>query len=142
MKQLVCALAISGIVTCAAFAHLSEEKEQNPHAPNAKHPEKVAAIMKKLSDMPVDASFDKIIAYLGLPKDWDGGSVSTTECTMVWNIAPGYHFALNFDPVAMGDKITLVFTDASFSAQKKPGFPPDEFHTIYPYRSRKGMVEK
>ena len=122
---------------------LPAQDNGNPHAPNAKHPDEVARIMKLLPKIEATDPYDKIIGTLGLPKDWDGGSVSSTHCTMVWRkLAPGYHFAMNFDPVFKDGKITLVFTEASFSAQKKPGFPPDEHHTIYPYRSAKGMVHK
>jgi hypothetical protein len=98
--------------------------------------------MKLLPQIPADGSPDKIIALLGLAREPDGGSVSNTNFTMVWNIAPGYHFVLNFDPVPKDGKIRLVFTEASFSAQEKAGFPPDEYHTVYPYRSPDGMVYK
>jgi hypothetical protein len=119
------------------------EDDGNPHAPNAKHPDEVARIMNLLPKIEATDSYEKIIGMLGLPKDWDGGSVSSTHCTMVWRkLAPGYHFALNFDPVLKDGKRTLVFTEASFSADHKPGRPPDEYHTVYPYRSWKGMVHK
>jgi len=121
----------------------SKAKEGNPHAADAMHPEEIARIMKLLPKIEAGASFDKIIAMLGLPKDWDGGSVSSTHCTMVWKkIAPGYHFGLNFDPVVKEGRRTLVFTEASFSAPRKPGFPPEEYHTLFPYRVAKGMVHK
>jgi hypothetical protein len=143
MKVHTTVLLTFGMVALAALPCLSANRKQsNPHEPNAKHPEKVARIMKLLPRIPVDASYDKIITFLGLPKDWDSGSVSTTHCTMVWNIAPSYQFALNFDPLPRDGKIKLVFTDAYFSARGKRGFPPDEFHTIYPYHARKGMVQK
>jgi hypothetical protein len=119
-----------------------EDQIQSPHDENATHPDEVARIMKLLPQIPTDASYDKIIAMLGLLKDWEGSSVSNTHCTMVWYISPGYAFVLNFDPVFTAGKRTLVFTEASFSAQKKPGFPSDEYHTVYPYRSWKGMVYK
>jgi hypothetical protein len=136
------AIALGAIAFLAAPGR-SDDKEPNSHDANAKHPPEVARIMKLLPQIQADASYDKIIAMLGLPKDWDDGSVSATHCTMVWkNLAPGYHFAVNFDPVPKGDKIVLVFTDASFSAQKKPGFPADEYHTVFPYRSRQGTVQK
>jgi hypothetical protein len=122
---------------------LPAEDKENSHAPNAQHPDEVARIMKLLPKIEATDTYDKIIGMLGLPKDWDGGSVSSTHCTMIWKkLMPGYHLALNFDPVFKDGKITLVFAEASFSAQKKPGFPPDEYHTIYPYRSYKGMVHK
>jgi hypothetical protein len=114
--------------------------ETNPHAPNAKHPQEVARILKLLPEIPVTASFDEIIAMLGLPKDRTGGSVSSTHCTMTWDVAPGYRFALSFDPEFQGDKLVLVFAEASFAAQSKPGFAPHEYHTVYPYRTWKGMV--
>jgi len=99
--------------------------------PNAEHPAEIARIMKLLPQIPATASFDKINEILGLPKEWDGGSVSATHCTMVWrNLAPGYDFTLNFSPEG-NDEVMLVFTEASFSAQG---------HTVYPYRSWKGMV--
>jgi hypothetical protein len=132
-----------GILTFATATCRADDKEPNPHDAHAKHPPEVARIMKLLPQIDASASSGKIIAFLDLPKDWDGGSVSTTHCTMVWKkLAPGYHFALNFDPVFRDGKIVLVFTEASFSAQKKPGFPADEHHTVFPYRSHKGMVNK
>jgi hypothetical protein len=157
MKVLMPVLAALGIFTTVlvvqwpGLAHdknpkpdalLQMAKERNPHDPDAKHPARVAKIMKLLPKIPADASFRQIIAMLGLPKSWDGGSVSTTHCTMVWRIAAGYKFALNFDPVWKGRAVRLVFTEASISAQRKPGFPPDEYHTVYPYRSWKGMVQR
>ena len=58
--------------------------ERGPHAANSKHPESVARIMKLLPQIPADESPDKIIATLGLPKDWDGGEAGSTGCIMVW----------------------------------------------------------
>jgi hypothetical protein len=142
MKPVMAIFLVCGTAILLA-APLPAGDDGNPHAPNAMHPDEVAQIMKLLPQIEATDFFDKIIGMLGLPKDWDGGSVSSTHCTMVWRkLAPGYHFALNFDPVVKDGKIRLVFTEASFSAQKKPGLPPDEYHTIYPYRSWKGMVHK
>ncbi len=117
--------------------------EQDPHAANSKHPAAVARIVKLLPQIPADESPDRIIAMLGIPKDCDGGHVSNTGCSMVWKyIAPGYHFTLAFDPEVKEGKLTLKFGEARFSAQHKPGFPPEEYHTVYPYRSSEGMVYK
>jgi hypothetical protein len=114
----------------------------NPHAPNAEHPRAVARIMKRLPRIRGTASPGEIIRMLGLPKDWDGGSVSSTECSMYWKVAPGYRFELSFDPVPRDGKLNLEFRGAGFAAQKKPGFAPQEYHTVYPYRTWKGMVNK
>jgi hypothetical protein len=136
--------AIALCIVCFSTATgRTDDKEPSPHDANARHPAEVARIMALLPKIDATATYEKIIAQLGLPKDWDGGSVSSTHCTMVWRkLAPGYKFALNFDPVFKDGKIVLVFTEASFSAQNKPGFPADEYHTVYPYRSHKGMVNK
>jgi hypothetical protein len=102
----------------------------------------VARIMKLLPRIANRASVDELIALLGLPKNWDGGGVSATECTMIWNFEGGYKFVLSFDPVPKNGKLTLEFREAAFSAPHKPGFPPDESHTVFPYRTWKGMVYK
>jgi hypothetical protein len=96
--------------------------------------------MALLPGIPADGSFEEIIALLGLSKDWIGGSVSSTHCDMAWDIAPGYRFCLSFDPVFEDGTRALLFTGAGFSAQNKPGFRHDEYHTVYPYRARKGMA--
>jgi hypothetical protein len=114
----------------------------SPHAPNAQHPREVARIMKLLPDIPPDASVDEIIAMLRLAKSWNGGSVSSTHCCMFWDVAPRYRLELSFDPVPRDGKLTLELREAGFSAQGKPGFGPDEYHTVYPYRTWKGMVTK
>ncbi len=121
----------------------AQEKAAGPHAKEATHPAEVARLMKRLPDIPVDGSLEEILAVLGLEDDWTGGGVSSTHCDMVWQIAPGYKLGLSFDPVPGKDASPrLVFVEAGFSAQNKPGFPADEYHTIYPYRTRKGMVSK
>jgi hypothetical protein len=98
--------------------------------------------MKLLPAIPAAASLDEIITLLGLPKDWSGGSVSSTHCCMYWEVAPRYRFELSFDPVPRDGKLTVEFQEAGFAAQQKPGFAPDEYHTVYPYRTWKGMVTR
>jgi hypothetical protein len=133
----------SGATEPALDVAAPEDEEPRPHDANAKHPFAVTRIMGLLPHIPADASYHQIIALLGLPPDWDGGSVSSTHCSLVWReLAPGYHFVLNFDPMLKDGKLILVFTEASFSAHKKPGFPPNEYHTVFPYRSWKGMVSE
>jgi hypothetical protein len=113
-----------------------------PHAARPIHPPEVLRIMTLLPQISNRASVDEIIAQLGLPKKWDGGAVSATECTMVWNLTGGYKFSLSFDPIPKKGKLTLEFREASFSAPNKPGFPTDEHHTVFPYRSWQGMRYK
>ena len=133
----------SGVMEPALDGVLSGDIENAPHDANARHPLVVMRIMGLLPQIPADGSYDQIITLLGLPPKWDGGTASSTHFKIVWrNLAPGYRFALNFSPVLKDGKQILVFAEASFSAHKKPGFPPDQYHTVYPFRSWKGMVSK
>ena len=135
-----------GVLAAITFSFLSsctQPAPTGPHAKDATHPTEVTRLMKLLPDIPVDGSLEEILAVLGLQDDWTGGGVSSTRCDMVWQIAPGYQFELSFDPVHGKDgSLTLVFVGAGFAAQNKPGFPPDEYHTVYPYRMREGMVSR
>jgi hypothetical protein len=144
-------LLVAAVVVFACLRQKAEERvspldtpttQANPHASNAKHPTEVARIIERLSEIPVTASADEIIALLGLPKDWNGGSVSSTHCCMTWDISTGYCFVLSVAPVAKDGKWALEFREAGFQAQGKPGFPPPEYHTIYPYHTWRGMQYK
>lgn len=112
----------------------------NPHARNANRPVEVARLMKLMPEIERDDSHEEIITKLGLLKDCDGGGVDGTGCCMLWEIPPEYRFCLSFTVEEKNDKWILVFSQASFSAARKPGFPPHEYHTIYPFRDRKSMV--
>jgi hypothetical protein len=113
-----------------------------PKNPPGKHPAEVARIMKLLPKIRASASADEIIKFLGLPKDCDYGPPGT-GFTMSWNrIAPGYHFNLNFEPARKDGEVKFMLVEAAFSSLHAPGRPPDDYYTIYPYRSAKGMVYK
>src|SRR5262249_32711841 len=125
-------------VTGSVFLYVAAT---GPHGPIPRHPPEVARIMKLLPEIPASASHDEIIAFLGLPEEWDGGSFDVHLCTMVWeHIAPGYKFVLCFHPEPRGGKLTLLFVEASFSAQSMLCCSPDGRGTVYPYRTWKGMV--
>ena len=109
----------------------------------AKHPAEAARIMKLLPKIPASASADEIIKFLGLPNDFNEGHAGNMGFDMVWSkIALGYQFTLSFSPARKDGKITMVFAEAAFSALGAPGFPADDYYTVYPYRSAKGMIYK
>ena len=138
--KLIILLAVATLLLVGGvFVYLRYLGESNPHTPDAKHPAEVARIIKLLPDMPTSASPDDIEAMLMLPKP-DFGSIGGRHCEIYWNIAPRYRFVLSFDPVWKERQLTLEFRSASIAAQGKPGFPLHEYHTVYPYRTWKGMV--
>ena len=96
-------------------------------------------MISQLSEIPRVAKLDSILQLLELSKDWDGGSVSSTHCVMVWDVAPGYRFELSINPTPRDDDNIEVF-EAGFAAQNKPGFPLDEFHTVYPCLTTNGIA--
>jgi hypothetical protein len=113
----------------------------NPHARGAKHPAAVERLMRLLPRIPKDGSFAQIRSMLALDREPDGREGDTEELTEIWYIAPGYRFALTFGvDIQEGRDTVRFFVGAGFSAQNKPGLPPREYHTIYPYRARQGMA--
>jgi hypothetical protein len=133
-------LAVPILLALGAGVLVYQRYRASPHGVNARHPPEVARIMQLLPEIPANATLDEIIALLGLPRDWDGGSVSSTHCCMYWEVAPGYRFELAFDPVPRDAKVHLEFREAGFAARNRPGFAAQEYHTVYPYRTWKGMV--
>lgn len=119
--------------------HCGDYRQEKP---SEKYPEAVARIMKVLPQIPADASPDKIIAMLGLPKHDEELEevVDSHHCWMMWTVAPGYRFSMSFDWVLIQGDFKLVFSGASVSAQQKPGSPSEEYQTVYPRRARNGMV--
>jgi hypothetical protein len=139
MKALKCLLVIFFIVAFPnLFALPARGEEPNPHGRNAKHPEEVVRIMKLLCEIPADASEAKIIAFLGLPEKATFGFGDEHGTTMYWDVAPGYRFRLHIFWGFGKPKLSL----AEFAATGKPGFPPEEYHTLYPYRSGTKMIEE
>jgi hypothetical protein len=99
--------------------------------------------MRLLPKIPASADADEIIKFLGLPEHFEGGHAGSIGFNMVWTkIAPGYEFNISFGPKWKDGKIKYMFEEAAFSALKAPGYPPDDYYTIYPYRTAKGMVYK
>jgi hypothetical protein len=107
-----------------------------------RHPPEVARLMKLLPDIPADGSPEDIVRFLGLPEEPTFAESSFTHHTMSWDTAPGYAFCLSFSPCFgpdPNDRRGLEFNSAGFSACGKPGYPPDTFEPVYPYRTWRGM---
>jgi hypothetical protein len=117
------------------------EVTSNPHARGARHPAAVERLMRLLPRIPKDGSYEQVRSMLGLDREPDGFEGSVTDLTEVWDIAPGYRFELCFGVEIRGGRDPVrYFASAGFSAQNKPGLPPRQYHTIYPYRARQGMA--
>jgi hypothetical protein len=98
--------------------------------------------MRLLPQIPKDGSYEQIRSMLGLDRERDrGGGEDPEEFTEGWDIAPGYRFELTFVfEIREGRDPVIHFASAGFSAQNKPGLPPQQFDTIFPYRVRDGMA--
>jgi hypothetical protein len=115
----------------------------DPFGTPPRHPPEVARLLKLLPDIPADGSPADVVRFLGLPDKPTYWEASTTHYDMTWDVAPGYTFFLGFSPWFSpdpNDQRALEFASAGFSACGKPGFPPDSFQTVYPYRTDRGMV--
>jgi hypothetical protein len=123
----------------------AERFDSDPHAPGATHPEPVRRIFATLPTLPADApSTMTYMDLLQLRHDPDYHSVDNTlMSSYTWDIAPDYRVALCLsrvpdDRLPFEDwKVALV--EAGVLARRKAGFPPDQYHLIYPIRNWAGM---
>lgn len=114
----------------------------DPFGTPPRHPPEVVRLMKLLPDIPADGDPEDIVRFLGLPENPTSGDSSFTHHNMGWDVAPGYCFYLSFSPWfgrEHNDRRGLEFVEAGFTALGKPGYPPDSFQTVYPYRTWRGM---
>ncbi|APR78919.1 Hypothetical protein A7982_04266 [Minicystis rosea] len=116
----------------------------HPHEPGATHPASVRHILGLLPTIPSGAGPDQVHRFLGIAPDRapDGGGVESGEMTEVFNLAPGYRLELSFAPAPEANPARVRFSAGSISAQRKPGFAPDEWHTLYPYRQGDRLVRQ
>jgi hypothetical protein len=97
--------------------------------------------MRLLPEIPTGAPRDQVLEMLGVKGQPVAGKPSHNTCIETWDISPGYRFGLVTVLTERDGKEGFWFRSAGVSAQGKPGYPPDEYHMIYPMRYFNEMIQ-